>query len=63
MWNNKKISKSLNDKGYYAFNNYLSKSELKKIQSTLLKTLNYIKPSSQKIYKKNIMKLKILIIN
>ncbi len=58
MWNNNKISKSLNDKGYYAFNNYLSKSELKKIQSTLLKTLNYIKPSSQKNLQKKYYEIK-----
>ena len=51
MWNYNRIKKSLNTNGYYAFNKYLSKSELK--LNTLLKTLNYINQFS-KIYKKNI---------
>ena len=63
MWNYNRIKKSLNTNGYYAFNKYLSKSELKMIKNTLLKTLNYIKPVLKKIYKKNITKLKNIIIN
>ena len=63
MWNYSKISKNLKTNGYYEFNNYLSKIEIKKVQNTLLQTLNYIKPSNQKNLQKNIMKLKNLIIN
>ena len=48
MWNYSKISKNLKANGYYEFNSYLSKTEIKKVQNTLLQTLNYIKPSNQK---------------
>ena len=58
MWNYNRIKKSLNTNGYYAFNKYLSKSELKMIKNTLLKTLNYIKPSSQKNLQKKYYEIK-----
>ena len=63
MWNYKKIKKSLNDDGYYEFKNYLNKSELDKVKSSLVDTLNYIHPSKQKNLQKNIMRLKNLITN
>ena len=42
MWNYKKIKKDIEKQGYFVFKNYLNKSDLKKIKSTLLDTLNYI---------------------
>ena len=46
MWNYKKIKKSLVSKGYFEFKNYLTANDLKKVEKTLLTTLNYIKKSS-----------------
>ena len=58
MWNYSKISKNLKTNGYYEFNNYLSKIEIKKVQNTLLQTLNYIKPSNQKNLQKKYYEVK-----
>lgn len=58
MWNYSKISKNLKTNGYYEFNNYLSKIEIKKVQNTLLQTLNYIKPSNQKNLQKKYYEIK-----
>ena len=43
-WNNAKITRELKKNGYFVFNNYFSKKDLKDIKDTLLRTLNYIKP-------------------
>ena len=58
MWNYSKITKNLKTNGYYEFNNYLSKKEIKKVQNTLLQTLNYIKPSNQKNLQKKYYEIK-----
>lgn len=58
MWNYNKISKNLVKNGYYEFKNYLTNSELKKVQTTLLQTLNYIKPSNQKNLQKKYYEIK-----
>lgn len=58
MWNYSKISKNLKANGYYEFNSYLSKTEIKKVQNTLLQTLNYIKPSNQKSLQKKYYEIK-----
>ena len=58
MWNYSKISKNLKTNGYYEFNNYLSKIEIKKVQNTLLQTLNYIRPSNQKNLQKKYYEIK-----
>ena len=58
MWNYNKISKNLKANGYYEFNSYLSKTEIKKVQNTLLQTLNYIKPSNQKSLQKKYYEIK-----
>ena len=58
MWNYSKISKNLKANGYYEFNSYLSKTEIKKVQNTLLQTLNYIKPSNQKNLQKKYYEIK-----
>ena len=50
MWNYNKITKSLITNGYYEFKDYLSKRELIIVKKTLLQTLDYIKPSKQKLF-------------
>ena len=46
-WNYNKISKELQKNGYYVFEEYFSKKDLKEIKDTLLRTLNYIKPCKE----------------
>jgi hypothetical protein len=58
MWNFKKIKKSLDLNGYFEFKNYLTKKDIKKVEETLLTTLNYIKKSNQKNLQKKYYEIK-----
>ena len=55
-WNFNKIRNSLDENGYYEFENYLNKKDISLIENTLIETLNYIKKAKEKTYKKNTIK-------
>ena len=57
-WNFKLIAGALKRDGYFVFENYFSNTELKEIKSSLLETLNYIKPSKQKDLQKKYYEIK-----
>ena len=57
-WNFKLIAGALKRDGYFVFENYFSKTELKEIKNSLLETLNYIKPSKQKDLQKKYYEIK-----
>ena len=55
MWNYKKISDGLNKNGYFVIKNYLSSKDLNIIKKSLIDSLNYIQPSKEKKFTKEIL--------
>ena len=55
-WNNKTIIEEIKKNGYYIFPNYFSTKDLKKIKSSLLRILHYIKPDSEQDLQKKLNK-------
>ena len=47
-WNYNKIINQIKKNGYFIFENYLDKKDLKEIKESLLDTLNYIKKGKEK---------------
>jgi len=57
-WNNKTIIEEIKKNGYYIFPNYFSTKDLKKIKSSLLRILHYIKPDSEQDLQKKYYQIK-----
>ena len=57
-WNFNKIRNSLDENGYYEFENYLNKKDISLIENTLIETLNYIKKSKEKNLQKKYYQIK-----
>ena len=55
---NKKIIKSLNEKGYYVYENFFNKQKLKKVKQSLVRILQYIHPDNETDLQKNTIKLR-----
>ena len=57
-WNFNKIRNSLEENGYYEFENYLNKKDISLIENALIETLNYIKKSKEKNLQKKYYEIK-----
>ena len=56
--NEKKIIKTIQDNGFHIIDNYFSNKDLDKIKLSLLKMLNYIKPTKEKDLQKKYYQIK-----